>query len=231
MVTFRVEKIQAIRQKLNRRESSFGSWLQIPHTSIAEILGQSGYDWIAVDLEHGSIATHQLPDLFRALELGGTLPLARLAQNNPKDCKQALEDSGGDIEKATQALREKGVASATKRVGRDTNEGVIETYLHTGGRVGAMVELGCETDFVARTEEFQKLAHDIAMQVAAMGPVYVDKDEIEEGDARPPAQISLMQQPFIKNSSSSVGEMVTELAGKVGENIRVVRFTRLAVGE
>ena len=147
------------------------------------------------------------------------------------DCKEALEKSDGDMEKATQALREKGVASAGKRVGKDTTEGVIETYLHTGGRVGAMVELGCETDFVARTEEFQKLAHDIAMQIAAMGPVYIDKDEIEDGDTRSPAQISLMQQPFIKNGSSSVGEMVTELAGKVGENIRVVRFTRLAVGE
>ena len=147
------------------------------------------------------------------------------------DCKEALEKSDGDMEKATQALREKGVASAGKRVGKDTNEGVIETYLHTGGRVGAMVELGCETDFVARTEEFQQLAHDIAMQVAAMGPVYIDKDESEDGDTRSPAQISLMQQPFIKNGSSSVGERVTELAGKVGENIRVVRFTRLAVGE
>ena len=147
------------------------------------------------------------------------------------DCKEALEKSDGDIEKATQALREKGVASAGTRVGKDPNEGVIETYLHTGGRVGAMVELGCETDFVARTEEFQQLAHDIAMQVAAMGPVYIDKDEIEDGDTRPPAQISLMQQPFIKNGSSSVGEMVTVLSGKVGENIRVVRFTRLAVGE
>jgi len=147
------------------------------------------------------------------------------------DCKEALEKSDGDMEKATQALREKGVASAGKRVGKDTTEGVIETYLHTGGRVGAMVELGCETDFVARTEEFQKLAHDIAMQIAAMGPVYIDKDEIEDGDTRSPAQLSLMQQPFIKNGSSSVGEMVTELAGKVGENIRVVRFTRLAVGE
>ena len=147
------------------------------------------------------------------------------------DCKEALEKYEGDMEKATQALREKGVASAGKRVGKDTNEGVIETYLHTGGRVGAMVELGCETDFVARTEEFQKLAHDIAMQVAAMGPVYIDKAEIEDGDTRSPAQLSLMQQPFIKNGSSSVGEMVTELAGKVGENIRVVRFTRLAVGE
>ena len=147
------------------------------------------------------------------------------------DCKEALENSDGDLEKAILALREKGVASAVKRVGRETNEGVIETYLHTGGRVGAMVELGCETDFVAQTEEFQKLAHDIAMQVAAMGPVYVSEDDIEEGDARPPAQIALMLQPFIKNSSSSVGEMVKELAGQVGANIRVVRFTRLAVGE
>jgi elongation factor Ts len=147
------------------------------------------------------------------------------------DCKEALEKSDGDMGKAIQALREKGVASATKRVGKDTNEGVIETYLHTGGRVGAMVELGCETDFVARTEEFRKLAHDICMQVAAMGPVYVEADEIEEGDDRPPAQIVLMLQPYIKNNSSSVGEMVRELAGKVGENIKVVRFTRLAVGE
>jgi elongation factor Ts len=147
------------------------------------------------------------------------------------DCKEALEKSDGDMEKAIQALREKGVASATKRVGKDTNEGIIETYLHTGGRVGAMVELGCETDFVARTEEFRKLAHDICMQVAAMGPVYVEADEIEEGDDRPPAQIVLMLQPYIKNNSSSVGEMVRELAGKVGENIKVVRFTRLAVGE
>ena len=147
------------------------------------------------------------------------------------DCKEALEKSGGDMEKAVQTLREKGVASATKRVGKDTNEGIVETYVHTGGRVGAMVELGCETDFVARTEEFQKLAHDICMQIAAMGPVYINADEIEEGDDRPPAQIALMLQPFIKNGSSSVGEMVRELAGKVGENVRVIRFSRLAVGE
>ena len=147
------------------------------------------------------------------------------------DCKVALEASDGDIEKAIAALREKGLASAAKRVGRDTNEGVIETYIHTGGRVGALVELACETDFVARTEEFQKLAHDIALQVAAMDPVYVDVDEIEEGDDRPQAQIAMMLQPFIKNNSASVGEMVKELAGIVGENIKVGRFTRLAVGE
>ena len=147
------------------------------------------------------------------------------------ECKEALESSDGDLEKAIVALREKGLASAAKRVGKATNEGVIETYVHTGGRFGAIVELGCETDFVARTEEFQKLAYDIAMQVAAMGPVYIDEGDIEDGDTRLPAETSLMQQSFIKNGSTSVGQMVGELSAKVGENIRVVRFNRLEVGE
>jgi len=147
------------------------------------------------------------------------------------ECKQALEGSSGDLEKAAETLRTKGLADTAKRVGRATNEGVIASYVHTGGRVGAIVELGCETDFVARTEEFGQLAHDIAMQVAAMSPMYLDKEDIEEGDERPPAQVTLLDQPFIKNSSSSVGEMVRELAAKVGENVRVVRFNRLAVGE
>jgi elongation factor Ts len=147
------------------------------------------------------------------------------------ECKQALEGSSGDLEKAAGALRAKGLADTAKRVGRATNEGVVASYVHTGGRVGAIVELGCETDFVARTEEFGQLAHDIAMQVAAMAPLYLDKDDIEEGDERPPAQVTLLNQPFIKNNSSSVGELVRELAAKVGENVRVVRFNRLAVGE
>jgi elongation factor Ts len=147
------------------------------------------------------------------------------------ECKQALEGSSGDLEKAAEALRAKGLAATAKRVGRATKEGVVASYVHTGGRVGAIVELGCETDFVARIEEFGQLAHDIAMQVAAMAPLYLDKDDIEEGDERPPAQVTLLNQPFIKNNSSSVGEMVRELAAKVGENVRVVRFSRLAVGE
>ncbi len=147
------------------------------------------------------------------------------------ECKEALEATDGDLDKATATLREQGRANVAKRVGRATNEGIIETYVHTGGRIGAIVELGCETDFVARTEEFQQLAYNIAMQVAAMVPIYIDEGEIEEGDARPPAEISLMQQSFIKNNSTSVGEMVRELAAKVGENIRVVRFNRLEVGE
>ena len=147
------------------------------------------------------------------------------------DCKQALQDSQGDLDKAAEALRQKGFAQASRRTDRATDQGVIEAYVHTGGRVAALVELGCETDFVARTPEFKALAHDIAMQVAAMAPAYLDEKDIEEGDERPVAQVSLLQQPFIKNSSNSVAEEVRELAAKVGENIRVLRFSRFALGE
>ena len=97
------------------------------------------------------------------------------------DCKQALEASGGDPEKAAEALRAKGLAQAARRADRDTNQGLVESYVHTGGRVGALVELGCESDFVARTPEFKALAHDIAMQVAAMSPAYLDEADIRGG--------------------------------------------------
>ncbi len=147
------------------------------------------------------------------------------------DCKQALEGADGNLEKAAEALRNKGLADTAKRVGRATNEGVIESYIHTGGRVGAIVELGCESDFVARMDEFKEMAHDIAMQVAAMAPVYLDREDMEEGDERPAAQVALLSQPFIKNGSASVGELVRELAAKTGENVKVIRFQRLAVGE
>ena len=146
-------------------------------------------------------------------------------------CKEALEANQGDIEQAAEVLRIKGVAQVAKRAGRDTDQGLIEAYVHTGGRVAAIVELGCETDFVARTPEFKDLAHDIAMQVVAMDPVYLDKSEIQEDDSRPVAQVSLLQQPFIKDNSSSVEEVVQELAAKLGENVRVLRFSRLALGE
>ena len=147
------------------------------------------------------------------------------------DCKQALEGTNGDLDKAAEALRAKGLAGAAKRVGRATNEGVVEAYVHTGGRVGSIVELGCESDFVARTDEFREMAHDLAMQVAAMAPIYLSEEDMEEGEERPAAQVALLSQPFIKNSSSSVSELVQELAAKMGENVRVVRFQRLAVGE
>ncbi len=147
------------------------------------------------------------------------------------ECKHALEANQGDLGKAAETLRNQGFAQVAKRANLATDQGVVEAYVHTGGRVGAMVELGCETDFVARTEEFKMLAHDIAMQVAAMGPVYVDESDIEEGDNRPVAQVSLLQQPFIKDNSSSVGEVIREAAAKLGENVRVLRFSRLALGE
>ena len=147
------------------------------------------------------------------------------------ECKQALVDSQGDLGKAIEVLRGKGFAQAEKRAGRVTEQGLIEAYIHTGGRVAALVELACETDFVARTPEFKSLAHDIAMQVAAMAPSYIDEDEIAENDDRPVAQVSLLQQPFIKDNSNTVGEVVRELAARVGENVRVRRFTRLALGE
>ena len=147
------------------------------------------------------------------------------------ECKEALEVSQGDLERAADALRLKGFAQAAKRADRTTNQGLIEAYVHAGGRLGALVELGCETDFVARTPEFKELAHDIAMQVVAMAPDYLDKADMEEGDTRPVAQVSLLQQPFIRDNSCSVGDVVQELAGKVGENVRVLRFTRLALGD
>ena len=147
------------------------------------------------------------------------------------ECKNALEANQGDLDKAAETLKIQGFAQVAKRSNRATDQGVVEAYVHTGGRVGAMVELGCETDFVARTDEFKNLAHDIAMQVAAMGPVYLDESDIEDGDTRPVAQVSLLQQPFIKDNSSSVGEMIQEAAAKLGENVRVLRFSRLALGE
>lgn len=147
------------------------------------------------------------------------------------DCKKALEENGSDLAKAVETLRQKGFAQAARRADRDTTEGVIEAYIHTGGRVGALVELGCETDFVARTPEFKQLAHDIAMQVAAMGPVYLAAADIAPEDDRPASQVSLLQQTFIKDSSKVVADIVQELAAKVGENVRVVRFSRLALEE
>jgi elongation factor Ts len=147
------------------------------------------------------------------------------------ECKQALEDSDGDINQAVEALRQKGFARAARRSDRETTEGLIEAYVHTGGRVGGMVELGCETDFVARTPEFRTLAHDIAMQVAAMSPVYLSEEDIEDGDDRPPAQVCLLQQPFIKDGSRTLQDLVRETAAQTGENVRIVHFSRLALGE
>ena len=147
------------------------------------------------------------------------------------DCKQALEDNDGNLEQAVAALRQKGFEQAAKRADRETSQGLVESYIHTGGRVGALVQLGCETDFVARTEQFRALAHDIAMQVAAMSPVYISAADQAPDDHRPPAQVCLLQQPFIKDGSRTLADLVRETAAQTGENVRVVHFSRLALGE
>ena len=148
------------------------------------------------------------------------------------DCKRALEDASGDMNEAQEILREKGFADAAKKLGRETREGLVEAYIHTGGRLGALVEVSCETDFVARTSDIKDLAHDLAMQVAAMPSTsYVDQSEIEEEDSRPLEEVSLLDQSYIKDPSRTVRDVVQEVMAKVGENVRVRRFARFALGE
>jgi elongation factor Ts len=147
------------------------------------------------------------------------------------DCKRALEQSDGDLEDAQRILREMGVASAAKKASRETNEGIVESYIHSGGRIGVLVELNCETDFVARTHDVRDLAHDIAMQVAAMAPLYVDEGDIPDDEDRNPQEVCLLQQAFIRDQSVTIQDLLSEAIGKLGENIRVLRFARFALGE
>ncbi|TEB10162.1 translation elongation factor Ts [Pelotomaculum propionicicum] len=177
------------------------------------------------------------------------------------DCKKALSETGGDIEKAAVYLREKGLAAAAKKAGRIAAEGVVESYIHGGGKIGVLVEVNCETDFVAKTEEFKILARDIAMQVAAAKPEYVRREEVPAEELEKekeilraqalnegkPAKIvdkmvegriekyykemCLLEQPFIKDTSMSVQQLITEKIAKIGENISVRRFTRYELGE
>ena len=147
------------------------------------------------------------------------------------DCKRALQQSNGDLHKAEEILREQGIAAAAKKASRATNQGLIESYIHSGGRIGALIEVNCETDFVARTLDFNELAHDLAMQVAAMSPLYVDTADIPEGDGAADQEACLMQQPFIKDPTKTVQDRVTEAVAKLGENVRVRRFARFSLGE
>jgi elongation factor Ts len=174
------------------------------------------------------------------------------------DCKKALEESKGDLEKAIEILRKKGAAIAQKRSGQETSEGLVYAYIHPGSKVGVLVELNCETDFVARTEDMTKFAADIAMQVAAFRPVciapeHVDKeliekeknlyieqlkgkqpniiDQIIEGKLQKfYTEICLLNQPFIKNDKITVHDMLKDLIAKMGENIKIRRFVRYEVG-
>jgi elongation factor Ts len=176
------------------------------------------------------------------------------------DCKRALEEAGGDVEKAVTALREAGLAAAAKKAGRDAREGLVSSYIHTGGRVGVLLEVNCETDFVARNEQFQKLVKDIGMQIAGLSPKYVSQEQIpadvlaakraeleaDEALAKKPEsvraqivegqlrkwfeEVCLLDQPF-RDGEETVGQLITNAVATIGENIRVRRFVRYALGE
>jgi elongation factor Ts len=140
------------------------------------------------------------------------------------DCKRALVDADGDMERAAGLLREQGLAGAEKRAERKASQGLIEAYIHGGGRIGVIVEINCETDFVARTPDFRELAHDVAMQIAAMDPPsVVDSNGNSDG-------LPLMQQPFIRDPSKTIADLVRDAAAKTRENIVVRRFTRYELG-
>ena len=147
------------------------------------------------------------------------------------DSKRALEESAGDIAKAESILDAKGLASAAKKADRSTSEGLVVSYIHTGGRVGSMVELNCETDFVARTDEFGILGRNIAMQVAAMNPIYLDRASIPEDVEDVKDEELLIEQEYIRDSSMKITDLVKESIGKLGENIRIRRFSRFELGD
>lgn len=146
------------------------------------------------------------------------------------DCRNALVETDGDIAKAIEKLKAKSLYTAQKKSGRATDEGLIEAYLHTANRIGALIEVNSESDFVARTDEFKALAHDLAMQVAAAAPQYVQQDDIPEDCAEPAETICLLMQPFIKDPSKTVQDVINEAIGKLGENIQVKRFARFELG-
>ena len=146
------------------------------------------------------------------------------------DCKKALEEADGNQESAITILNEKGLASAAKKADRSTSEGLIVSYIHTGGRVGAMVELNCETDFVARTEDFESLGKNIAMQVAAMDPKYLDMETAEASNEKVDSNMILLEQEYIRDSSMKISDLLKESIGKLGENIKISRFSRFELG-
>ncbi len=177
------------------------------------------------------------------------------------DCKNALQESNGDFDKAIEYLRKKGASIAQKRSDKAANQGVIESYIHTGGRVGTLIELNCETDFVAKTDDFKRLAKDLAMQVAAMNPRYVSREDVDKAEidreveiyktqakneGKPDniaekiaegrldkfyQEVCLLEQSFIKDSTKTVSDLLNEATAKIGENIKVSRFQVFHLGE
>jgi len=148
------------------------------------------------------------------------------------DCKKALDETGGDVEKAVKVLRDKGIANAEKKSGRETGQGLVDSYIHAGGRIGVLVEVNCETDFVARTEQFKSLVHDIALQIAGIPTTLViTEDQLPPDAEGTPEETVLMKQTFLKDSSRTIEQLVKEAIAHTGENIRIRRFTRFELGQ
>jgi elongation factor Ts len=146
------------------------------------------------------------------------------------DCNKALLEADGDIERAMEFLKQRGAAIAENKKDVAVSEGIIEAYVHHTKRVGALVELNCETDFVARTDEFRRLARDLAMQIAAASPQFISSEEIPSEAAAEPQVVCLLSQPFIKDPTKTVQEVIAETIAKVGENVKVRRFARFELG-
>jgi elongation factor Ts len=148
------------------------------------------------------------------------------------DCKKALDETGGDVEKAVKVLRERGIASAEKKAGRETGQGLVDAYIHAGGRIGVLVEVNCETDFVARTDTFKKLVHDVALQIAGIPTTLaITEDQLPADAEGSPEETVLMKQTFIKDGSRTIEQLVKEAIAATGENIRIRRFTRYELGQ
>ncbi len=146
------------------------------------------------------------------------------------DCKKALAESGGDMAKAEELLRQRGMATAEKVRGRTASEGLVQAYVHPGDRLGALVELNCETDFVAHTVEFQELAHNLVLQVAATAPRFISPEQVPPGDEGDPQEECLLLQTFLKDPTKTIQDIVSETVAKVGENIMIKRFARFELG-
>ncbi len=147
------------------------------------------------------------------------------------DCRGALVKAEGDIDKALQLLKEQNLIKVEKKATRITTQGAIESYVHAGGRIGVIVEVNCETDFVARTPEFKELAHNLAMQVAALAPICINKEDVPNAIDIDPQTASLLTQPYIRDTTITVQDVINETIAKTGENIKVRRFARFELGE
>jgi elongation factor Ts len=148
------------------------------------------------------------------------------------DCKRALDEANGNVDRAVEILKERGVASAAKKASRETSQGLVDSYIHAGGRIGVLVEVNCETDFVARTDTFKQLVHDIAMQIAGIPTTLAIREDELPADAEGSVEETvLMKQAFIRNSSQTIEQLVQEAIAQTGENIRIRRFARFELGQ